>query len=116
MLKVTEIADTVCAHSHQIRLHSVHPIREHADTLPPFVTLRACGLALMHMGVRTRHRPSPKREEAVGGKVVHLPLEQEEEDDVGREDDQGRAHRHLHNIGQNEVSRLKGLIHGVSGA
>ena len=48
--------------------------------------------------------------------MVHLPLEQEEEDDVGREDDQGRAHRHLHNIGQNEVSRLKGLIHGVSGA
>ena len=50
LLKVTEIADTVCAHSHQIRLHSVHPIREHADTLPPVVTLRACGLALMHNG------------------------------------------------------------------
>ena len=27
-----------------------HPMREHADTLPPFVTLRACGLALMHNG------------------------------------------------------------------
>ncbi len=45
-----------------------------------------------------------------------MPLEQVEEDDVGREDNQGRAQRHLHNIGQNEVSRLKGLIHGVSGA
>ena len=48
--------------------------------------------------------------------MVHLPLEQVEEDDVGHEDNQERAQRHLHNIGQNEVSRLKGLIHGVSGA
>jgi len=44
-----------------------------------------------------------------------LSLEQVKEDDVEREDDQGRAQRHLHNIGQNEVSRLKGLIHGVRG-
>ena len=91
-------------------------MREHADTLPPRHTQSLRPRAHAQWGCEPRHRPSPKREEAVGGKVVHLPLEQEEEDDVGREDDQGRAHRHLHNIGQNEVSRLKGLIHGVSGA
>ena len=44
-----------------------------------------------------------------------MPIEQVKEYDVGREDNQERAQRHLHNIGQNEVSRLKGLIHGVRG-
>ena len=44
-----------------------------------------------------------------------MSLEQVKEDNVGREDNQERAQRHLHNIGQNEVSRLKGLIHGVRG-
>ena len=47
--------------------------------------------------------------------MVHLSLEQVKEDNVGREDNQERAQRRLHNIGQNEVSRLKGLIHGVRG-
>ena len=66
-------------------------------------------------GCELSHRPSPKREETVDGKVVHLSLEQVKEDNVGREDDQERAYRRLHNIGQNEVSRLKGLINGVRG-
>ena len=44
-----------------------------------------------------------------------MSLEQVKEDNVGREDDQERAYRRLHNIGQNEVSRLKGLINGVRG-
>ena len=44
-----------------------------------------------------------------------MSLEQVKEDNVGREDDQERAYRRLHNIDQNEVSRLKGLINGVRG-
>ena len=82
---------------------------------PPLVTHSPRPRAQVQPGCELSRRPSPKREETVDGKVVHLSLEQVKEDNVGREDDQERAYRRLHNIGQNEVSRLKGLINGVRG-
>ena len=104
----------------QVRTQSRgHPMREHADPLPPLVTLLVTLRPRAHVQwgrvCELSRRPSPKREETVDCKVVHLSLEQVKEDNVGREDDQERAYRRLHNIGQNEVSRLKGLINGVRG-
>ena len=91
-------------------------MHEYADPLSPLVTLKSLRpRAHAQWGCELSRRPSPKREETVDGKVVHLSLEQVKEDNVGREDDQERAYRRLHNIGQNEVSRLKGLINGVRG-